>query len=356
MKREPRSFRFFFWVSTLLAYSCVLLAQSYTEERFSILSFNVENLFDTIPDSLYKDKEFVPWGKKQWNAHRYYRKLRLIAEAISLGGGLEWPWLIALQEVENEGVLRDLVSQTAIASARYQPIVSRGADNRGMRVALLYAEGLFVPESVSEWRIPTPKGYLPRSSRPILAVRGLLLGRYPIRVVVVHLPSNRQGRKESQPYRREAFYLLRAKCDSLSRVEPSTPLVVIGDFNSSSHEVDYTAGWVVSFTHEKPIETDKLYDVSQDRSPESLRGSYYFRKAYTQIDRLLLSPHFFVEEHPESIIIYEKGSFANCPLAGKMKALPTGIQIPFRTFGGDSYIGGTSDHVPIKATFSIVSQ
>lgn len=320
------------------------------------MSFNVENLFDTIPDTLYQDKEFLPCGKKQWNTLRYYRKLRLIAETISLGGRLEWPWLVALQEVENEGVLRDLVRQTAIAPAHYQPIVSRGADNRGMRVALLYAEGLFLPNSVSEWRIPTPQGYPPKSSRPILAVRGLLLGRYPIRIVVVHLPSNRQGRKGSQPYRREAFHLLRTKCDSLSRVEPSTPLVVIGDFNSSSHEVEETDGWVVSYNQRNAMEERKLYDVSQDRSPDSLRGSYYFRKAYTQIDRLLLSPHFFVEEHPASIIIYEKGSFANCPLAGKMKRLSSGMQIPFRTFGGDNYIGGTSDHLPIKATFSIVSQ
>ena len=403
--------RFSFILFALLGCLGKLFSQAPEEEFFSVMSFNVENLFDTIPDAHHNDKEYLPQSKKKWETRRYYRKLRQIAEAISQTGGMSWPWLVALQEVENAGTLQDLITQKGIASACYHPLVSQGADARGIRVALLYAEGLFKPYDVREWCIPTPEGLPPHSSRPILAVSGSLLGRYPLTIFVLHLPSNFSGRKKSAPYRKEAFRLLHSKCDSISSADPSMPILVLGDFNSTPQET-IDEQWIALYDRKgttelrllqkstvsqscsqdcldfaermkrkalrvrsegsispyvtkdesrkqhsdsplcNSLELGKMYDVSLDKAPESVAGSYYFHKVYTQIDRILLSPHFF--NHAEkSYISYVTGSFSNCSLRGRMKKQNSGISTPLRTFGGDNYIGGTSDHLPIRVTLRL---
>lgn len=343
--------RFSFILFALLVCLGKLFSQALEGEFFSVMSFNVENLFDTIPDTHHNDKEYLPQSKKKWETRRYYRKLRQIAEAISQTGGMSWPWLVALQEVENAGTLQDLVTQKGITSACYHPLVSRGADARGIRVALLYAEGLFKPYDVREWCIPTPEGLPPHSSRPILAVSGSLLGRYPLTIFVLHLPSNFSGRKKSAPYRKEAFRLLHSKCDSISTADPSMPILVLGDFNSTPQET-IDEQWIALYDRKKTTELGKMYDVSLDKAPESVAGSYYFHKVYTQIDRILLSPHFFNHEE-KSYISYVTGSFSNCSLRGRMKKQNSGISTPLRTFGGDYYIGGTSDHLPIRITLRL---
>ena len=62
------------------------MAQSQNEDRFSIRTiafYNVENLFDTVNDSLYFDDEMTPDGNYNWTLQRYGLKINHIAEVIS---------------------------------------------------------------------------------------------------------------------------------------------------------------------------------------------------------------------------------------------------------------------------------
>ena len=43
--------------------------------RLRIVTYNVENLFDTRRDSLHEDKDFTPQGIKHWGDTRYKLKL-----------------------------------------------------------------------------------------------------------------------------------------------------------------------------------------------------------------------------------------------------------------------------------------
>lgn len=348
--------------SLLFLLGRVLYGQSYegrydealSDDTFTVVSFNVENLFDTIPDPFANDKEFLPNGVKQWTGKRYNQKIRKLSEALSQVGGLFFPWFVALQEIENEAVVKDLVESPALRGACYKFVVSEGKDPRGIDVALLYAEGLFTVDKVEQWALPTPRGYIPKASRPILCVTGKLLGRYPLVLMVVHLPSNRGGKAQSLPYKMGALSFLQEKCDSLLYERPDCAFILLGDFNCT---FDDTRGsnWITCYDKDSKIEPSKGYDLSFDRSKESYWGSYYYQKKYSQIDRMILSYHFF-DKVPNTPFYYVKSSFTNCPLQGKMRKLKAGYYIPLRTYGGDHYIGGTSDHLPIKATFRFATK
>ena len=95
----------------------------YTSNReIKLMSYNVQNLFDTTQDQGKMDWEFLPRnypGKAQacarvnkhyrqkclesnWTQEKYQLKLLKIREAIEMAGPL--PDLLALQEIENERI------------------------------------------------------------------------------------------------------------------------------------------------------------------------------------------------------------------------------------------------------------
>ena len=49
-------------------------------ERIKVMTFNVENLFDTMHDEGKNDYEYLPEGANGWTRERYLRKLRNVGE------------------------------------------------------------------------------------------------------------------------------------------------------------------------------------------------------------------------------------------------------------------------------------
>ena len=45
--------------------------------------YNLENLFDTVDDTLINDEEFLPQGARAWTDERYQEKLANMAYVIS---------------------------------------------------------------------------------------------------------------------------------------------------------------------------------------------------------------------------------------------------------------------------------
>ncbi len=81
---------------------------------FRIVSYNVENLFDSRHDTLKNDYEFLPDATRHWNYSKYRKKLDNIARVIIATGGWTPPALVALCEVENDSVMRDLTRYSVL--------------------------------------------------------------------------------------------------------------------------------------------------------------------------------------------------------------------------------------------------
>ena len=127
----------------------------------TIMSFNVENLFDNTDDPGKDDKAYLPLAAKQnaahvaacseisvdrwrdeclqldWSDAVIEHKLGAIARAIRQVGAGRGADIIALQEVENRGILERLRTEY-LAELGYRPaILVEGADLRGIDVAFL---------------------------------------------------------------------------------------------------------------------------------------------------------------------------------------------------------------------------
>jgi predicted extracellular nuclease len=108
------------------------------DDKYRIMFYNVENLFDTYNDPSTNDDEFTPEGSKNWSAYRYQKKLNDIARVIIAAGEWNAPAVVGLCEIENFQVLLDLTTNTPLKPLGYQIVHENSKDARGIDVALLY--------------------------------------------------------------------------------------------------------------------------------------------------------------------------------------------------------------------------
>ena len=137
--------------------------KSSAEERipFRVMSWNVENLFDTHHDTLKNDNEFLPDAIRHWNYTKYKKKLADMARVITAVGEWNPPALVGLCEVENDSVLRDLTQRSPLKELGYRYVMTSSPDLRGIDVALLYQRDLFKLLSFRSIPIPSFKHHRP---------------------------------------------------------------------------------------------------------------------------------------------------------------------------------------------------
>lgn len=135
-------------------------ANAQATQRFGVAFYNLENLFDTIPNNpLGRDDEYTPAGKNQWGSKKYWNKINNLAYAISkmtddkTGLG---PAIIGVSEIENKSVLEDLVKAEPIRKWMLQICHHDSPDRRGVDVGLLYNPRFFRVLNVTNHTLVTP--------------------------------------------------------------------------------------------------------------------------------------------------------------------------------------------------------
>jgi endonuclease/exonuclease/phosphatase family metal-dependent hydrolase len=302
------------------------------------MSYNVENLFDCRHDTLKADDEFLPTGKRRWTYYKYRRKLNAIARVIAVAGGGELPALVALQEVENDSVLRDLTCRSLLRTAGYRYVMTHSPDRRGIDVALLYDRSLFKLLSSQSLSLPTKyQGKPLRPTRDILHVTGLLLTKDTLDVFVCHFPSRVGHSRSSETLRRLAADRLSAAVDTVFAVRSHPQLLVMGDFNADCH----------LFTHPR-----LSHLISPKASQREVKGSYKFRGFWQLIDHLIVSDTLLQPDAPFRLSPSTATVFQPPFLLQPDEAY--GGNQPFRTGSYATNGEGYSDHLPVIARFTLV--
>ncbi|HEX6259636.1 MAG TPA: endonuclease/exonuclease/phosphatase family protein [Woeseiaceae bacterium] len=219
----------------------------------TIMTFNVENLFDTRDDPGKDDRTYLPLAMKQtaehkaacakvevphwreqcldwdWNEDILERKLNVVAAAILQVNGGTGPDIVALQEVENLGILERLRTDY-LSSAGYRPaVLLEGDDNRGIDVAFLTK--LALSDGPKLHRIPFDSAEPERvaDTRGILEATFVLPDRSLLTGYAVHFPA---------PFHptgmRVAAYEFLAKLRAA--LPADRPAFAAGDFNTTSEE------------------------------------------------------------------------------------------------------------------------
>jgi len=286
--------------------------------------WNLENFYDTIPSPFYDDTEYTPQGAKHWDTERYNQKVKNLARVLD-DMSLD---VAGLGEVENEATVRDLV--TALKTD-YCYIHRTTSDLRGMDMALLYKGDKFIPERVRQVDI--------HSTREALYVRGLLLGER-VDIVVCHLPSN----FNDYDYRARAIRALYDFSDSLQRADPGARLIIMGDMNASADERIFKENFPLE--RYGPLVNALANELTQRR------GSYAYGSRWQLIDNIFISGGLL---YGPGLRRAQSGIFIrDYMLSQGSAALRKGY--PLRTFVGDTYTGGFSDHLPVYIIFEKASQ
>ena len=283
--------------------------------------WNVENLFDCRHDTLKDDKGFLPDGEYRWTRSRYWRKLDDLSRTIAaIAGNDAWPMIVGLCEVENDSVLHDLTRRSPLRRARYAFVHEESPDERGIDVAMLYDSLQFCLLGHEARRIPSEENGF-RPTRDLLHVWGK---RTPqgdtLHIIMAHLPSRARNGRKGEMHRRLAIATLCRLLDELKGCD----VLLMGDFNAEPRDRIF-----------RDVEQRLTSLMPQSRKElKEEKGSYYFRKTWSYIDHILVSP---------SLLNKIDGSVAT----GSLPFLLTKEGTPKRTFKGPAYNGGVSDHLPI---------
>jgi hypothetical protein len=90
-----------------------------------VMTWNVENLFDTVHDQGFQDEEFLPQSERRWTSHRYWQKLTNVSKVIAaVAEDGQVPDLVGLCEVENDSVLHTLTTRSVLRQLGYHYVMT----------------------------------------------------------------------------------------------------------------------------------------------------------------------------------------------------------------------------------------
>ena len=321
-----------------------LSAQTDQFKAVSVGFYNLENLFDYERDTTIRDAEFTPWGKKAWTEQKYNEKQANMAYVISqmaidvTPSGLS---ILGVSEIENKRVLEDLVKQEAIADRNYQIVHRDSPDRRGIDVAMLYNPTHFQVLDVKMENMNFLFGNGDTLlTREIMHVKGVLDGDTS-HILVNHWPSRSGGEKKSAPRRNKAAMKCNMIIDSLKSENPNVKVIVMGDFNDDPTSTS-TKGILRAKGKIQDVTAKDMFNPMNDYYRRGL-GSNAYRDNWSLFDQIILSPGL-LEKEQDGYFFYKAIIFNKKYLiqrTGQYKGYP------FRTFSGDKYQGGYSDHFPV---------
>ena len=306
-------------VILLLMYACEVKAQTFT-----IMSYNIENAFDTIHDEGKNDYEYCDGGERKWSQYRLFQKLKSVGKVIAAADEKRPIDLIGLCEVENDTVMQCLTQRTSLSSLGYRYIMTNSLDERGIDVALLYSPFTFHPIETESIRPKTKKD----KTRDILHVAGTIAGGDTLDVYVVHLPSKRGG-SEGQKLSMSICQQLQAHTDSVRTIRQHPNLLIMGDFNAETNSQQLK---LLTRSHHLIDRTAKLQP-----------GTYKYQGEWSILDHILT--HTTTLSHQQTRILNLSFLTEPDPTHGNVK--------PYRTYQGPVYQGGVSDHLPVVSVFQI---
>lgn len=321
--------------------------KSNSNNEVAIAFYNLENLFDTLVDpdvnKILQD-DFTPNGPKQFTGKRYWHKLENMAKVIADIGtqtGGNPPAVVGVCEVENRQVLEDLVKMPAIAKFKYRIAHTDSPDKRGIDVALLYRKKDFRLEKTSSYLVQDPEDSL-FFTRNQLLVSGWL-GKDRFHFLVGHWPSRRGGAEASESKRILAAQVGRSVIDSLESNDPTAKIIYMGDLNDnptdrSVKEIMRAEGHIDSVSIGElfaPLES-----VFVDGS-----GTLIYRGEPFLFDQFLGNANLLESKGCKKGYYFDRTAIFQPDYLKQQEGKYSGY--PFRTYVGNNWHGGYSDHLPV---------
>ena len=378
----------------LLSLSVGLSAQQQKKKLTAAIGFyNVENFWDTVPSADYIDGTLSPsnpafhrsipidsakilpsedykgeWsdslliGKKvvryqivnddftanspkHYDEKVYKKKLENSSRVISeLGADVTHtlPVIVGLIEVENRKVVEDIIKTPALIKGDYGIVHYNSYDARGIDVALIYQKKRFTPIKTykKELKIYNEQGKR-QYTRDIVVAYGILDGER-IAVFMNHWPSRSGGEAISIPRRNAAAKALKEEMDKFRAQDPNIKLFAMGDFNDDPNSASLK-NYLKAVGDEKQLSDEYPYFDLMYKPFKNGVASLAYRDAPNLFDQIIVSKNLVLDKDQSRYSVYKSGIYAPDYLknpSGQWKGYP------LRSWDGDRYTGGYSDHFP----------
>tara|TARA_B100001113_G_scaffold353534_1_gene358249 strand:+ start:4277 stop:5284 length:1008 start_codon:yes stop_codon:yes gene_type:complete len=321
----------------------MLLSSLGFASKFTVMTFNVENLFDNLDDPQKEDETYLPSSMKtskihidqcnkievfkwrddclnmDWNDEVIEYKLNILAETI-LSYEKHGPDVIGFQEVENENILKQLFNKLKNHGYKFYALVE-GNDDRGIDNAFI-SKYKILNSKLHQIEFTGGSKDQIGDTRPILESVFMIKDK-EVSIYNVHFPA---------PYnplfmRKDAFATLDKLASNNEKIA-----IALGDFNVTSAEN----------AKEKLYENiHKTWFVSHlDQCAECKGTNYYYRDdRWSFLDAIMLkreSSAKFVENSVEIIKVDAQTRDDGSPIRFNSKGLY-----------------GVSDHFPVVVKINI---
>jgi hypothetical protein len=329
----------------------------------TVAFYNFENLFDTINGS-NNDEEWLPSGVQNWTGKKYKQKLENLARVLSeigTGENPNSPTFIGGAEIENRGVLEDLIKEPKLINSDYGIVHFDSPDKRGIDVALLYQKKHFKPtsyvnipliiykkqeakvskkekEEETDDKVEATNESQRVYTRDQLLVTGFLDGD-EVNIIVNHWPSRSGGEKKSSPFREAAGALNRKIIDSLVKINPNAKIITMGDLNDGSYNKSVKVQLGAKLKKTELKAAGDIYNPFEQMAKEG-NASLFYRDAGDIFDQIMISEPLTKNDY--SSFRYWKAGIWNKPFMIQMTGQYKGY--PLRHSMNEV---GFSDHFPV---------
>jgi len=331
----------------LAAYFLLLFFHSTAQKeqyKSAIVAFyNLENFYDTVDNPNINDEEFLPDGPKNYNSKIYWTKVEHLATVISQIGtdiNADGPALLGVAEIENDTVLNDLIHHPLLKQRNYSFVHYDSRDFRGIDVALIYNPKYFKVFDSRKLFVFIPNGTKQAFfTRDVLWVKGLFAGD-TVNVFVNHWPSRVGGEQRSAPARAAAAMIDKKFIDSIEKININEKIIVMGDLNDDpiSPSVTKILGAKENISD---VKTGELYNPWISMYKKGI-GTLAYQDAWGLFDQIMINSSW-LDKNQQGFFYYQAHIFNKTFMIeniGKYKGYP------MRTWDGNSYRGGYSDHFP----------
>ena len=316
----------------------IFLSLSLNGSEFSVMTLNVDNLFDTIDDPGKDDKAYLPieakysdkhkrscnsirvksWKNEclylDWDEDTKNSKLANLVNSIT-SYDQSGPDVLALQEVENINILNQLYK--LLEPYGYKEIqLLEGNDYRGIDTALISKFKLL---DAKLHYITFTGEFENKDTRPILDITLNAYGK-KLKIYNVHFPSG--------------FHDVSMRLDSLNVLQEllkahSYPSIALGEFNVNTPEDTKLSIYESQ---------ENVWSVAHINGCNDCKGSYYYNylKKWEFLDSIFLSKDRGISYVADSINIHRTSDNAYAE-TGKPKNF------------NPSTKNGVSDHLPVVA-------
>lgn len=326
-------------------------------DEISVMTYNVENMFDTVHNEGIDDYTYLPHSKKNtpevqascnkvsnpfyrgecfnkdWNDDVLNFKLSQIAKVISYVDGGKGPDNLLLAEVENENVLHQLV-KNHLGSLGYQTIsILKGPDTRGINTAFI---SKFPQVGKSILHIVPYKDSDPEQLKYAQKSRGILetvvkINGKNVSFLAAHFPS------QSNPtaWRKQAMEHMK---DLMLEIQKKGNAVIAGGDLNTTEEEEADFGYFSKILAQGG-------SVSHLVGCKQCKGTHSYKGGWSFLDVIAFSPN--LPQAAGLTLIPESIEVVRTPVNSKRNGTPLRFDEEKRE--------GASDHFPLYSRLKITT-